>query len=71
VRSYAQVEEEGTEVEVMAGSRPVLRAGTVGLDFRFDGNILAFEWRAATDSVADLIIISVKSVNGIVVSRGK
>ncbi|OGC02375.1 hypothetical protein A2V82_08600 [candidate division KSB1 bacterium RBG_16_48_16] len=57
----AQTEEEEGEdeegAEAFVGTRPVLRAGTLGSDLHFDGNMNGPAWWAVTDSIADLITI--------------
>src|SRR2546426_5846160 len=41
----------------IAGERPRLRAGALSADFELDGKTNGQGWRAATDSIANLITI--------------
>ena len=51
--AVAQDEEAPTPL----AERPVVRAGTIPVDFRFDGRLEASEWRVATDSIANLVMV--------------
>jgi len=53
----ARADQEVGETTAPLAERPRLRAGALPPDFRLDGHLSEPAWRAATDSIADLVMV--------------